>query len=403
MYMFSLITIFICIISILIIMGVVFFLVPNKFLSIDNFEPTPRGKNLTSAPRGKNPYNPWGRVFEPSNISPLKKPSDQQGQHFRRPDCQTHENDFGCPLFTKSNIDYNLKWDSAWDLKDRSQPRSAWDLKDRSQPRSAWDLKDRSPEIACLFMTTSNINFPLLWNEWLKSAQGVLKGYVHTSEENANINFNAERVPYRDSEHHDIVPPMISLITEALKTKTIRGGYFITGACIPTKSVAHVYKTLKDSDSILFFANENLDKSIYCSYLTRDAMEYIIKRYEDKKTGYGHTKTLSNGGNDELLIPQLLKESNLPTIHRQLVFVCIPHNCVKTFYGGKDNDGSHTYSKPEENEHFHLFGSISLKFYTHLLQDQSILARKFSPDCKITQGETDTKDLLEDELLKDIF
>lgn len=289
-------------------------------------------------------YNPWNNNFKMSSLSPFKKHSLIQGQHFKRPDCQMHPNCFGCKGYNKSDLPFNLPWDGI----------------------------QNQGHIALLFITGRGepcVNS--IWERWINKEYFVAFNHGIVTLPYAT-NIPTEKITY-----DNIVPAIVKLIRTSLETPTIKGCVFISESCIPTKSPAHVYKKLIHSPSILLFVNENLDKSQFFYFLSRQAMEAIVEDYKHTKLASSYDKTMSNGGNDELLIPQILKKHpDIPTIHGNVTFQCSALNCIN-----KEN-GWDTTSTKKNVSHPH-YDRLSKKFASLLLSNTSLFARKFTKDTTV--------------------
>ena len=288
-------------------------------------------------------YNPWNNNFKNSSIMPFIK-NKNQGKKFKRPDCQTHPNCFGCPGFVKSNISYNLKWNK---------------------------IEKPTGTIALLFLCNgTKPSFSNLWNKWSNNHFPI---FIH----NGTMK-NGKTVEKVNTSYDNIVPGMISLLKEASKLNNLKGCIFLTESCIPIKSSAAVYKKLQYSPSILFYVNENLDKAQYTSYLTKEAIDAILKEYEKTKTANGYKSSMPNGGNDELLIPQLLKKfPNIPTEHGSVTFSCTTMNCIN-----KNNGWVEKGFELEKGEtSYPYYKSITKEFMDKLLDHESLFSRKYSKNC----------------------
>lgn len=306
-------------------------------------------------------YNPWNNDFKLSSIAPFKEKSTIQGQGFARPDCQMHPNCFGCKGYAKSDLPFNLSWDGI----------------------------QNQGHIALLFITGRNKPcVDNLWGKWIQNDY-----FVAFNHGNSPLSY-AINIPTEEITYDNLVPAIIKLIEAALDKPSVKGCVFISESCIPTKSAAHVYKKLINSHSILLFVNENLDKAQFFHFLSRQAMEIVLNDYKNTKFAVGYTKSLSNGGNDELLIPQLLKNHpEIPTIHGNVTFQCHALNCINHENGW---DPVSSVSSKNITTYPH-FDKISTKFAQLLLSNKSLFARKF------TKGTSVDGESLESFLSKNIM
>lgn len=289
-------------------------------------------------------YNPWNNDFKLSSVAPFKKKSHIQGQGFARPDCQMHPNCFGCKGYAKSDLPFNLSWDGI----------------------------QNQGHIALLFITGRNKPcVDNLWGKWIQNDYFVAFNHGNSPLSYA-INIPTEKITY-----DNLVPAIIKLIEAALDKPSVKGCVFISESCIPTKSAAHVYKKLINSHSILFFVNENLDKAQFFHFLSRQAMETILDDYKKTQFAVGYSKSMSSGGNDELLIPQLLKNHpDIPTIHGNVTFQCSALNCINHENGWDPVSSKRIITHPH-------FDKISTKFAQLLLSNKSLFARKFTKDTSV--------------------
>jgi hypothetical protein len=289
-------------------------------------------------------YNAWNKNFKMSSIAPFKQKSIVQGQGFERPDCQMHPNCFGCKGYAKSDLPFDLTWKGI----------------------------QNQGKIALLFITGRNKPcVDSLWSKWIHKDY-----FVAFNHGNSDLPY-AINIPSVKITYSNIVPAIFKLIEAALENPTVKGCVFISESCIPTKSPAHVYKKLINSHSILFFVNENLDKAQFFHFLSRQAMEIALEDYSKTKLAIGYEKTMKNGGNDELLIPQLLKNHpDLPTIHGNTTFQCSAMNCINV-----DNGWAPVTSKKIKT--YPHYDKISNKFASLLLSNNSLFARKFTNNTSV--------------------
>jgi hypothetical protein len=298
---------------------------------------------------GGERYNAWNRPdFKDSSVAPKISSNNNQGIGFERPDCQSHPNCLGCPKFIKSKLDLNT------------------------------DPGPYKGKIALLFLTKNGIVFDKLWSQWNKIPDR-FSTFIHEYK-NSKV----------EHSYDNIVPVMAYLVDQALLDPEIKGVVFITESCVPVKSSAYFYKYLINKNSTLGFVNENLDKAHGQPYLTRSAMELLSKNKNVKAKG--HTDKMSNGGNDELLIPQLLKKSNIPTDHGFISLCCIFVGCADKLWDlDKIETKQFRFKNPNSKIISHydprsVTVEVPKKMIDKLLESDYLMSRKYEYDCEIPEN-----------------
>lgn len=243
-------------------------------------------------------------------------------------------------------------------------------------------------KLAFCFLIYDSINHEELWNRFFKDVDpSKYNIYIHYKTDKPLKYFDKYKlkkcVPTKYGDISLVIAQNI-MLKEAVKDADNQHFIFVSNSCIPLKSFAHIYNTLKDNYSYF-----NMSPQSQCFPRCNVARQVLEEQYIQKASQW----CILNRKHTELMLASskyLTWFRDIPDEHAYISNLFVNHLEKELITTPNLPDGATTFTNWEgmpykypSPKNLKNYSKISEEELIYLLNSRSLFGRKFAPECDL--------------------